>query len=163
MKILGPVRDDLKKTWKKNLILVVFGAVVGALTFSVLAPLALYWLGLGMVPELPAPPAESMPEEVLEDCWLQVEKTREIELRSLTPWAPVLAVLERPMPRPFSPGERAAIYASQAHVHETAGKLATWKWHVATSAVAIWITRNWSALELAHEVVLLEPTCAARI
>ncbi len=74
----------------------------------------------------------------------------------MTPWTPLWRLAAGSPLEDRWPGEIASASVARQHVYESVDRLPNWKWHIATYAVTVWISRHWSSDEIASEVARME-------
>ena len=129
------------------------------------APVALYFYGLSLVDPLPSPPQLATREQQLLG-WRAAERSETVMVDRLTPWSPWLAfggvaVRSHAAGEALYPGYRASSFVAGRHVVTHGGQLRQLDRHLATAAVAVWLTRHWSAEEIASGVFELEAEASA--
>ena len=144
------------KAAARAFLLMLVGALSGAVLFSIAAPLVLYGYGLGVVPGHPSPSAPPATESWALEVWRDIDRTDRIEVRPMTPWTPISRLVAGSPLENRWPGELAAARIATQYVYDSAAPLPNWKWHIATYAEMVWITRHWNAAEVASEVAEME-------
>jgi len=137
-----------------RVVLLLFGCVA---LLVIVGPLALYWWGFTLLEELPEPPTRIRSQSELIAPWELVERTRQITVRPLHPWYFAGKLATRPFDR--SPGEAAAYYVSSRHVYDALSLEKGprhFDWHLANHSLTIWLTRHWTAEQIAEQVARLE-------
>jgi hypothetical protein len=115
-------------------------------------PLGLYVYGLHLVGTPTPPNFAASPQEQL--CvWRTIEPNRPVAVHPLTPWTPFTWLIAEEPIHAMSPGSSVAAVAARQYVHQRRGRMSNLKWHLTTYAVDVWLTRHWSASQLAAEVL----------
>lgn len=132
-------------------------ALVGAgLGLLLLAPWAVYELGLSNITTLPAPPdSRNVTPATAKAIWAQLKEAGPVTVTPLSPYSYVLALTTNENALP--PGARLAWFVAR---HYNAGNLKdsrTLWWHVSGMALTIWLTRNWSTGELIAKANEIDP------
>ena len=140
----------------KWLLLALSVAAAATLALSLALPAALYSYGLEIVPGRPAPSAQEVSEERIAETWQMVEGDEEIVVEPMDPWTPLWRFFaESRFPHRWR-GESACTYIAGGHVHERLGRIPSWKRHIATYSITVWISRHWSPEQIAREIALIE-------
>ena len=119
----------------------------GALLLLVLASPGIYYLiALGKIDGRPLPPPRLLEPTAVARAWQHCRGEGEPRLLPLNPWALTIEKLFGE-PRAPNPSEclayRVASKFNESHLHSK-----SW-WHASSAALTIWLTRHWSAEQLA--------------
>jgi len=117
-------------------------------------PLLLYAWGLTLFADLPDPPTRIRDYPELTEAWEAVERSSQITVQRLHPWSLVGKLAFGDLET--APGQAASVYVSGKLVHEALGKTPNPTWHLANHSLSIWLTRNWTPVQLAEEVARIE-------
>ena len=115
-------------------------------------PLGLYVYGLQLV-GTPTPPNSAASAQEQLSVWRTIEANRPVAVHPLTPWTPFAWLIAEEPIHTMSPGSSVAAVAARQYVHQRRGRMSNLKWHLTTYAVGVWLTRHWSASQLAAEVL----------
>lgn len=123
-------------------------AVVGTgLALLLLAPWAVYELGLSNIAMLPAPPdSPNITAATEKAIWIQFEKPGPVAVTRLTPYDYIRALTTNEWPLP--PGARLAWFVARNYNVGNLKNPRTIWWHISGMALTIWLTRNWSTDQL---------------
>ena len=129
------------------------GAVILALVLSLLAPWLAYEIVLARLEGLPARPQQLATSAQQAEIWQRAGGEGPLSIEPLNPYGFVLALVARERVRP---GDEMASWVARAHLLQQprTGMLA---WHLRNAVLTVWLTRHWSAQELAtaaHAVAL---------
>ncbi|MEO6276581.1 hypothetical protein [Roseateles sp.] len=126
-----------------------FGAgFLGVLAVVVLlSPWLLYELGLSRFDTMPAKPAQMVTAEQQAWVWRLVHGTGQPKLERMSPYGVAWRLVSGDQPS-VTPGETLAYWMARDYVWRLPRRNMSW-WHLTTGAMTIWLTRNWSAEELA--------------
>lgn len=141
----------MSRTRGRTLLLGAAAAILGPL----LVLLGLYRWGLQLAGPRPSPPRELLPEAEAAHVFAEHDWQDRVALAPLGPgdivgvlWCETLSPIRDPRPcRARRPGTLAASNAASRHLAET--RPPGWRRDLATGALAAWITRSWTAEELA--------------
>lgn len=121
------------------------GTVVLALVLSLLAPWLAYEIVLARLEGLPARPQQMATPAQQAEIWQRAGGEGPLAVEPLNPYGFVLALVARERVRP---GDEMAAWVARAHLQQQprTGMLA---WQLRNAALTVWLTRHWSAQELA--------------
>jgi len=115
-------------------------------------PGIVYIIGIYRVDGRPAPAnPENYSQEFMDKAWSQCREKLPVEVQPTNPWA-VASKFLFGNPLRTTPGERAAwrIASTYNAAHRMGNN--TW-WHTSGAALTIWVTRHWSAQQIAATLV----------
>lgn len=137
--------------------LVAIVLVVGVVAF-LSGPWVLYGVGLHAAGGRPKPPTRIAPVSEQLSLW---ENAAGVGEPRLTPTSPYnyRAVLEDPGPERLA--LKAAFSIASDHLQENARYEGRYWWYLSSSALTIWLTRNWSIDEILSKVIELRDARAA--
>ncbi len=126
-------------------------------------PVAVYFWGIGLAGTMPTKPQLASSEQQL-IAWQAVERSESIVVDRLTPFSPWLAVgcvviRSSDSCKKQYPGYLAASFVAGRHLL-TGKPLRSTSRHIVTASVAVWLTRHWSAAEIASRAYELEEAAA---
>lgn len=130
------------RSWHRTIL---FTLVLVALPAAL--PGFVYIAGLAKVHDRPVPADPGLfGQEAIAAAWRQCRETPLLAVQATNPWSIAGRFLFGD-PLRTVPGERSAWRIASAHnaSHPVGGSL--W-WHISGSALAIWITRHWSAEQI---------------
>ena len=131
-------------------------AVATGVALSVALPMALYAYGLEIASSRPEPSRQAIPASRVTESWREVERSEEIVVERMDPWTPLWRLFIATEFPGYRPGERACSYIASIYLHEHSGRLPTLKRHIAHYAIGVWISRHWTAEEIAREIAWIE-------
>ncbi len=119
-------------------------ALLIVLVLIAAAPGLVYGLGLWMIDGRPQPRAATPVAAAA--AWVNCREPLPLRVQPLNPWGVMLDLLRHGSRS--TPGARAAWVIARDHNARHLGRRGVW-WHVSGSAMVIWITRHWSAEQIA--------------
>lgn len=135
------------------------GVLVVAVVSFLAGPWVLYGVGLHAAGGRPEPPARIAPVGEQLAFW---EKERGVGEPRITPRNPFTYRAALADPGPERPGLKAAFSIASHHLRENARYQGRYWWHLSSSALTIWLTRNWSIEEILSKAVELRDARGAR-
>ena len=116
------------------------------LLLLLLSPWLLYELGLSRLERLPTPPAQLATAEQQAWVWQQARSQGMPQVEPMNPYGFRLRFFnEAPV---STPGERLTLWVAREHLLQLPRRRMGW-WHLSYAALSIWLSRHWSAEELA--------------
>lgn len=127
---------------------VILATVVLLVATLLLAPGLAYEFWLGRIDGRPAPaPPAGLPKHVARAVWAACGERTGFEVEPLDPWTAIADLAWRD-PLQARPGARAAAHLARVHLRRDRSR-SNLDWHFEQLALTIWITRHWTAPELA--------------
>lgn len=117
-----------------------------ALGLCLLAPWLAYEIALARLPGLPERPQQLATPQQQDQVWRQAGGEGELAVQALNPYGFVVALVVRDRVRP---GEDLAAWVAREHLRALPREGGMLRWHVSNAALTVWLTRHWSAAELA--------------
>jgi hypothetical protein len=126
------------------------GLAVAMLVVTLLSPWLIYEVVLLNIDGRPAKPAQMAPAEQQAWVWQCARGTGELRVGPMNPYG----VAARFFTSDFAPlpGETLAYWVSREHIWAQP-RHSMLRWHLSNAALTIWLTRHWTAEELASALV----------
>jgi hypothetical protein len=140
-----------------------FWTAAALLLLSPLSPWLIYEATLANIDGRPAKPAQMASAEQQARVWQCARGTGELRVEPMNPYGFVGRFIAGD-PAPV-PGETLAYWVSREHIWTQPRRSMLW-WHLSNAALTIWLTRHWTAEELASAlvpVVSQPPRCRVRL
>lgn len=137
--------------------------VTALLVLALASPWLIYEATLLNIEGRPVKPAQMASAEQQGWVWQCARGTGELRVESMNPYGFVWRFFTQD-PAPL-PGETLAYWVSREHIWAQPRRGMTW-WHLSNAALTIWLTRHWTAEELASAMVPVVgrwPPCRVRL
>lgn len=138
--------------------------VLGLLAaFFAALPVVAYWMGMENMDARPVPPTEvAHPQYLADAVWEERRELPPIHMEAITPWHFYHLIwcsrnddeIEDFLSCGIEyPGLQAAAYVAKRHLHDHIKQRGLIWRYLSRTALAIWITRHWTAEEVAAELI----------
>lgn len=121
-------------------------ALLAAL-LAMLSPWLLYEIGLSRFDAMPARPSRTATAEQQAWVWMQARGSGMPSVDPMSPYGYVLRLLAGD--GRAQPGETIAYWVAREHNWRQPSRRSMAWWHLSNAALAIWLTRHWSAEDIA--------------
>lgn len=123
-------------------------AAIVALTLALclLAPWLAYEIALARLPALPERRQPLATPQQQDEAWRKAGGEGPPVVEPLNPYGFVVALVARDRVRP---GEELAYWVARDHLRARPREGGMIAWHLSSAALTVWLTRHWSAQELA--------------
>jgi hypothetical protein len=145
-----------------RILLRVLAGIVGlSLAACLLAPWLAYEVALARMDGLPVPPRPLATPQQQAEAWQRAGGEGPLVVEPVNPYGFALALVARDRVRP---GEELAYWVASAHLRRQPREGGMLGWQVRNAALTVWLTRHWSAEELATAAyaVAQSPTSGQR-
>ena len=117
-----------------------------SLALCLLAPWLAYEAALARLPALPERPRSLATPPQQDEAWRQAGGEGPLVVEPMNPYGFVVALITRDRVRP---GEELADWVARDHLVAQRAEGGMLGWQVSNAALTVWLTRHWSAQELA--------------
>lgn len=131
----------------RKLLRVLTHVLATVMLLVLLSPWLLYELGLSRFDAMPARPAQMATAEQQAWVWRQARGSGMPAVDSMNPYGEVLRLLAGA--GRAEPGEAIAYWVAREHNWRQPSQRSMAWWHLSNAALTIWLSRHWSAEEIA--------------
>ena len=143
------------RTVTRSRILVVVARVVTALSAVTAAPWAIYWFGLSRIEGRPIASTHTVAAEQIDSLFKRLRISQPVQIYPTSPYSYFLQGVHP------SSSTRIAWIIARSYNAEHLSDRGMLYWHLSGAALTIWLTRNWTPVELIAKAIELDTPMAA--